>query len=84
MAVRNFWVELDIDGRMTQIVGGPRSRNGGFNLIVYMRNDGGIIQAVTLRGYVHASGELRLDGLSRRDEWSVSDGDLEFTIRTVR
>ena len=29
MAVRNFYVEADIDGRQTMLGGGPRNKDGG-------------------------------------------------------
>lgn len=31
MAVRNFYVEADIDGRMTMLGGGPREKDGGMD-----------------------------------------------------
>ena len=40
MAVRNFWVEADIDGRATELAGGPRNKNGGMTICLYMREDG--------------------------------------------
>jgi len=53
MVVRNFWIEADIDGRKTELAGGPRRKDGGFDAVVYIRDDGEISTAVTLRGYVY-------------------------------
>lgn len=61
MAVRNFWIEAEIDGRKTELAGGPISKTGGFSLRVKMRNDGGIVSAVRLEGYAFSDGTLRLD-----------------------
>ena len=38
--VRNFWIELEVDGRKTKIATGPRSKDGGFKLILKMRENG--------------------------------------------
>lgn len=40
--VRNFWLELEIDGRPTKIAAGPRASDGGFTLHIGIREDGGI------------------------------------------
>jgi hypothetical protein len=40
VAVRNFWVSADIDGRATELAGGPRNKNGGMTICLYMREDG--------------------------------------------
>ena len=57
MAVRNFWIEANIDGRNTDLSGGPRNKEGGMNIHVYQRNDGSIEDAVTLSCY-EKDGEL--------------------------
>lgn len=59
--VRNFWIELEIDGRKTKVATGPRSRDGGFNLKVLMREKGQISEK-----------EFRLTGYPTMDK----DGDL--------
>ena len=33
MAVRNFWIDGSIDGRATDVTGGPRSRDGGMSYV---------------------------------------------------
>ena len=55
MAVRNFWVEADIDGYNSTPAGGPRRRDGGMDVTLYQRKDGGIETAVRL--YSRAIGE---------------------------
>jgi hypothetical protein len=38
--VRNFWIELDVDGRTVKVAAGPKSKDGGFALVVKLREDG--------------------------------------------
>lgn len=40
MAVRNFWIEADIDDRASTLAGGPRSRHGGMTVKIYQRDNG--------------------------------------------
>lgn len=40
MALRNFWVEADIDGRKTKLKGGPRNKTGGLHLKIRVRDSG--------------------------------------------
>ena len=49
MAVRNFWVEADIDGRKTVLSGGPKAKDGGMYINIYQREEGGIVQAARIR-----------------------------------
>ena len=46
MAVRNFYVEADIEGRGTMLGGGPRNKEGGMTTNIYQRDDGGIVQVL--------------------------------------
>ena len=48
MAVRNFWVEVEIDGRKTKLEGGPKPKEGGLKIRLYQRDYG----EVTLAGYI--------------------------------
>lgn len=41
-SVRNFWIELNIDGRKTCVGTGPRSKDGGFSCAIHIREEGGI------------------------------------------
>lgn len=54
--VRNFWIELEVDGRKSKIATGPVSKDGAFSLRVSMRNlDGSIHEdVVSLEGFAHA------------------------------
>lgn len=61
--VRNFWIEATIDGRNTKIATGPDGHNGGFYLLVKIRDEGfpdKIANALTIHGYRDSEGALRL------------------------
>jgi hypothetical protein len=40
--VRNFWIELSVDGRKSRIETGPSRKDGGFSMTVRVRENGGI------------------------------------------
>lgn len=48
--VRNFWLELSVDGKKTDIATGPVSKEGGFFLTIKQRSECGIIRAMTVQG----------------------------------
>lgn len=49
--MRNFWLEADIDGRETLVTGGPRSKDGGMNVEISMRDGGCSVTACTIHCY---------------------------------
>lgn len=60
--VRNFWLELSVDGKQSRVDTGPRAKDGGFDLIVYVREDGDISdKSVHLRGRVGSDGTLQVN-----------------------
>lgn len=56
--VRNFWIELTIDGAAKRIE--TRSKDGGFTLTILQRDKGGIIGALDIVGIAQRDGGLRL------------------------
>jgi hypothetical protein len=40
MALRNFWLETEIDGRKTKLKGGPKGRTGSMRTNIYVRDQG--------------------------------------------
>lgn len=50
--VRNFWLELEVDGKKQRIATGPRSAGGGFSLAIRIRSCGAVKEAAVLQGYV--------------------------------
>lgn len=57
--VRNFWVELDVDGR-SSIAAGPRAKEGGFLINIKQRDIGLVTNAATITGTVLECGSLVL------------------------
>lgn len=49
LAVRNFWVESQVDGRRTPIKGGPARKDGGLDLQLFQREDGAITQPIEIQ-----------------------------------
>lgn len=57
--VRNFWIELEIDGRVTKVATGPRRKDGGFLLKVHMRDKGEICRdLVKITGRMERVGKV--------------------------
>ncbi|MFA5398285.1 MAG: hypothetical protein WC346_19895 [Methanogenium sp.] len=48
--VRNFWLEASIDGRESSLSGGPRGKEGGFCLDIYIREMGTVKKALGIYG----------------------------------
>lgn len=47
--VRNFWIELFVDGKKTRIATGPASKDGGFDLYIKIREKGSVSSSKNLR-----------------------------------
>ena len=56
--VRNFWVEMDVDGKRTQVATGPRRADGGFRLNIWMRDKGHVRKALTIGGWTEKDDEV--------------------------
>lgn len=61
MVVRNFWIEGQVDGRKSFIATGPRSKDGGFWLTIYMRDKGGSRKVIDFRGFCSGDDLLMLE-----------------------
>jgi hypothetical protein len=60
MSMRNFWIEGIIDGRQEKLTGGPRAKEGGFDLTIYMRDNGESKRVLDIRGCANEDGTLEL------------------------
>jgi len=60
MAVRNFWIDADIDGRKTELSGGPASKEGGMTVVIKQRDEGNIVRALKVYCY-ESDGELFME-----------------------
>jgi len=80
--MRNFYLEADIDGRKTNLTGGPSSKDGGFSLDIFMRSEN------------KSEKVLNIAGTSINDDLYLTVKDIEpankdtrryiFTIATKR
>lgn len=60
--VRNFWIEADVDGRSAKLSSGPAGEDGGFSLVILMREKGAISdKRVRIKGWVNGGGKIMLD-----------------------
>lgn len=77
--VRNFWIELEVDGKKEKIATGPRHAGGGFHMVIRMREKGQISdRRIEIDGGVDTSceGAIRLtvderEGLLGRRSWNI-------------
>jgi len=79
MAVRNWWIEADIDGRQTTLEGGPRNKSGGFEMAIYQRHQGEILRVGTIVAKVYGE-NLILSGHFNEGEIQVT----KFQVTTQR
>ena len=80
--VRNFWIEIEVDGRKERIATGPRRADGGFDMKLLMRNSGGIMEAMRIAGR-HIAGELELVVMPTADS-GAEMMDNELVVTTAR
>ena len=57
---RNFWVDLHIDGRSSNLAGGPVSKDGDISGTIYVRNNGGVVKGLEIWGHAKKDGTLEL------------------------
>lgn len=50
--IRNFWIDVDIDGRKTRLSGGPKSKDGGFSMTICQRDKGQITKSFQIEGRI--------------------------------
>jgi len=48
--VRNFWIDVEVDGRQVPVGMGPKPKDGGMNAEIYIRDKGSIKKAVSITG----------------------------------
>lgn len=80
--VRNFWIKLTVDGKQGRIETGPKARDGGFSLVVLMRDKGGISRAASIEGHALSDGRIRLEVCPCLPPSDTGEGS--FTIETMR
>ncbi|OIO43430.1 hypothetical protein AUJ64_02480 [Candidatus Pacearchaeota archaeon CG1_02_39_14] len=73
---RNFWGEVNIDGYMTTIKGGPKNKEGGFTEEIYFRSCEGVKKALSISGRC-------IDGINLILSILAINGEF-FEIKTKR
>lgn len=81
MATRNFWIEIEVDGRTTKVETGPQSADGGMRITLKQRNKGKITEALHIECTAKA-GYLQTDARMDAEYWMPGDGML--TVATER
>ena len=75
--VRNFWIDGQVDGRQSDVSGGPRAKDGGIRVDIKQRDNGSVTDAVTIKGYADSEGNLSLRVYDK-------DDNLIFENKTKR
>lgn len=57
-AIRNFWVDAEVDGRANKLAGGPIAKTGGLTVSIKQRDNGSITEPYNIRSYVDFNGDL--------------------------
>lgn len=59
--VRNFWIELEVDGKKEKIATGPKNSGGGFRCAIKVRENGAVSdKELRIDGQVTSTGRLLL------------------------
>ena len=69
--VRNFWLEVEVDGRKEKIACGPVNKQGGMRLVLHQRNKGKVERVLTINCNAFTdmdTGEITLWSTVRNDE----------------
>ena len=57
--VRNFWMEADIDGYASTLVGGPKNKMGGMNINLFARDNGCLKKIANISCFADGMGNLK-------------------------
>jgi len=58
--VRNFWIECEIDGKATVLAGGPKAKDKGMWIKLYVRDKGESVKAIDINCFVDSEGKLKI------------------------
>jgi hypothetical protein len=56
--MRNFWINSNIDGRQTELAGGPRSKDGEMSTALYVKSKGSSVKALSVDCIPSDNGDL--------------------------
>jgi hypothetical protein len=66
--IRNFWLNIDIDGQMKQVSCGPSKPDGGLRGTIKMRLEGRPTDVLRIRARALLDGQLVLEVFAVSDE----------------
>ena len=73
MAMRNWWIEAYIDGRKHPLTGGPREKEGSFDMDIYQRVNGTSVRVAVLEGrYIEGRLELQMKAVTNEPGVEIS------------
>lgn len=78
--VRNFWLELTVDGRKSRIACGPVRKDGGFDLVIKQRHKGKVMEVGDIIGRAYGN-RLDLRGWIKVDDGKTT---VETYMQTER
>lgn len=78
--VRNFWLELSVDGATKRIETGPRKADGGFDLTILQRDNGGIVRAMEISGRIR-DGRIVLEATAKPGTMGELDQTITFETK---
>jgi len=82
--VRNFWIEIDVDGRKTRVALGPQGIKGGFKARVFVRDQGIVSKAGTMVGYCSTDNNVNLVVYFPKKDYFVTVGFSKTGMRELR
>ena len=68
--MRNFWMDASIDGRKSELVGGPASKDGGMNVVIRQRVGG--LSKVAFRIECYANGDELVTSVFDKDGQAIA------------
>jgi hypothetical protein len=71
-------MEANVDGRESTIGTGPRNKEGGLQIELYQRDDGGVMDSVRIDCWVNEDKSIFLRIIDQQS------GDVVFERKTVR
>jgi len=83
MNVRNFWADVQVDGRGSKIGTGPAGKDGGFSEVVKIRDNGEVKTAALIEGRAFGD-ELEVTFTPGNGVEITRNADGGFTVRTKR
>ena len=81
--VRNFWIEIEVDGHTSKVAVGPAAADGGFNMTIRQRSNNMVTTTAMLHGRAMQNGQLILE-IAPFGRMQLYPGDNGIRITTDR